>query len=258
DFNRYKIHPYCICDFFDFNKICDQCNSIYEHKLAAWGRGKISSEIVSLFEFGTYQFLDGTERETDDINKLKLDDMKRIIKLHDNKIPYKEVITNKELMPANWLSNPQNYKMIERDQFSFINKKKIIFDKKFYPKNFLFYGDSGTGKTIFVNKLGMVLTNKQDYCIKAQDSKYIDEYSNHKCIIKQEFSYHAFTLNDLLNIILQDQCIIKQRNKSLIKIVSKFNIFTGQDFLDDLFSFKRRLYNNIVLEHQEKRYALHR
>ncbi|CAG8789678.1 14640_t:CDS:2, partial [Cetraspora pellucida] len=155
---------YYICDFFDLNKIYDQYNSICECKLTIWGHVKISSNIVSLFEFGTYQFLEETERETNNINELKLDDMKRIIKLYDDEILYEE----------------------------------------------------------------------------------------------QELSYNTFTLNDLLNITLQDQYVIKQRNKSFIKIVSKFNIFTGQDSLDDLFSFRRKVYNNIVLEYQEKRYALYR
>ncbi|CAG8728207.1 10594_t:CDS:2, partial [Cetraspora pellucida] len=168
DYDCYKIYPNCTCNFFNFNKICDQCDSTCEYKLAAWECRKISSDIVGPFEF-----------------------------------------------------------------------------------------DSDTEKTTFVNKLGMTLTNGQGYCIKAQDSKYIDEYSNNKYIIKQKLSYNTFTLNDLLNIISQDQYVIKQRNKSPIKIVSKFNIFTGQDSLDDLFSFRKKVYSNIVLEHQEKRYALH-
>ncbi|CAG8778197.1 16807_t:CDS:2, partial [Cetraspora pellucida] len=43
DFDYCKIHPDCTCDFFDLNKICDQCDSTCEY---------------------------GTERETDDINEL--------------------------------------------------------------------------------------------------------------------------------------------------------------------------------------------
>ncbi|CAG8819112.1 19031_t:CDS:2, partial [Dentiscutata erythropus] len=46
---------------------------------------------------------------------------------------------------------------------------------KFYPKNFLFFGDSGSGKTTIWENLAELLAKEKRYCTKAVDSNYIDE-----------------------------------------------------------------------------------
>ena len=77
--------------------------------------------------------------------------MKKLKNIIDNDISLEEILKNpKELMPTTYISTIQG-----KERFDFLknmikDKVKHILDKKFYPKNFFFYGDSGTGKTIII------------------------------------------------------------------------------------------------------------
>ncbi|CAG8563690.1 17430_t:CDS:2, partial [Dentiscutata heterogama] len=159
-------------------------------------------------------------------------------------IPYEQVIQNSDLIPCNWISMPQSLKLIAKDLELLKNQQKIISDKKFYSKNFLFFGDSSSEKTTITENLAQELAQGREICKKANDPKYFDKYNNHKVIIKQELTYDMFNFEDLLLLYEKDQCIIKQYNKKSIEVVSKYNIFTAQDQFDDIFSFHKWTFDN--------------
>ncbi|CAG8801656.1 21922_t:CDS:2, partial [Gigaspora margarita] len=56
---------------------------------------------------------------------------------------------------------------------------------------------------------------------------------------------------DLLNLAEKNDCVIKQRSKKPITVVSKFNIFNSQDLFNNIFT-SNKTYN------REKRNGLHR
>ncbi|CAG8839376.1 4286_t:CDS:2, partial [Gigaspora margarita] len=97
--------------------------------------------------------------------------------------------------------------------------------------------DSSSGKLTSLKKLARALSKGKEICKKSINREYIDKYSNQKV--------------DLLNLAEKDDCIIKQRNKKPIAIVSKFNIFNSQDLFDNIFT-GTKTYN------REKRIKLHR
>src|SRR5947209_2173384 len=101
------------------------------------------------------------------------------------------------------------------------NKVKHILNKKFYSKNFFFYGDSGTNKTTIVQKLSKALANSTPICYKSKDRKYINKYENQVLKLVEEFNWDLFCFGDLMNICESDIPIILRKNKIAIKVVSK-------------------------------------
>ncbi|CAG8667627.1 19400_t:CDS:1 [Dentiscutata erythropus] len=161
-------------------------------------------------------------------------------------------------MPREWVNNPFAHEKITKDRERLMNHIKIISEKKFYPKNFLFFGDSGSGKTTIGENLAELLAKEKRYCTKAVDSNYIDEYENEEVLIKHELTHDTWKFEDLLNLCEKDPCLIKQRNKKPIKVVTKYNIFTSQDPFDDIFSFRKRVFDDRNIRSPQKRIGLYR
>ncbi|CAG8812482.1 27498_t:CDS:2, partial [Dentiscutata erythropus] len=138
-------------------------------------------------------------------------------------ISYEEVIKNPDLMPHEWVNNPFAHEKITKDRERLMNHIKIISEKKFYPKNFLFFGDSGSGKTTIGENLAKLLAKEKRYCTKAVDSNYINEYEN-----EEKFE-------DLLNLCEKDPY--------------PFN---------DIFSFRKRVFDDRNIRSPQKRIGLHR
>ncbi|CAG8796605.1 16519_t:CDS:2, partial [Dentiscutata erythropus] len=185
----------------------------------------------------------------DKLNMIKLDNeykKQQLIEDLKNGTRYKDFLKNLDKLPTSVLDSVLGLKTISKDLDELGNQLKYIPEKKFYPKNFLFYGDSGSGKTSLIQKISKILSKGKDICKKANDSKYFDEYNNQEVICKQELSHDTWKFQDLLNLCEKDECIIKQRNKKPIEVVSKYNIFTAQDLFDDIFSFRKRFFDNRV------------
>ncbi|CAG8636751.1 612_t:CDS:2 [Dentiscutata erythropus] len=245
--NRCKLHhnPYdkktfCKCSLSDPNDCsgCKHCTKeCYQHKhLARW---RDTSDIVGPFEFGEWRYLKGSNenQECEEINEMKLLDMKRTERIINEDIPIKQIVENPgELLPRGWIKSLQAKEYLEKKQLEY--KDKIIPEKKFYPKNFFFYGDSGPGKSSLMRYLANALSKGRPICTKARDSEYIDEYKNQVCIMKDELTHDSFNFEDLMNCCEKDKVEIKQRNKKPINIVSKFNLFTAQDSLIEIFCSK--------------------
>ncbi|CAG8819554.1 13899_t:CDS:2, partial [Racocetra persica] len=66
------VHSKCQCDYFDLSLICEYCDTNCIRSYARWGDGYLSSDIIGLFEFGTYRFLEGSDNNntSEDINEL--------------------------------------------------------------------------------------------------------------------------------------------------------------------------------------------
>ncbi|CAG8829258.1 19722_t:CDS:1, partial [Dentiscutata erythropus] len=90
------------------------------------------------------------------------------------------------------------------------------------------------------------------------DSNYIDEYENEEVLIKHELIHDMWKFEDLLNLCKKDLCPIKQRNKKPIKVVTKYNIFTSQDPFDNIFSFRKRVFDDRNIRSSQKRIGLYR
>ncbi|KAF0391969.1 hypothetical protein F8M41_010722 [Gigaspora margarita] len=89
------------------------------------GNSNLTSDVIGPFEFGTYRFLeDSKNNEQEDINNLRLDDLKCIIEIRDQGYIYEEVVINKEKTSGCWFAIPHSAKMI------FVNKKKNIKENK--------------------------------------------------------------------------------------------------------------------------------
>ena len=101
------------------------------------------------FEFENYRNFKAIDNDTsDDINEIKLEDMKKLKNIIDNDISLEEIIKNpKELMPTTYIGTIQGKERFDFLKNMIMDKVKHIPDKKFYPKNFFLYGDSRTGKT---------------------------------------------------------------------------------------------------------------
>ncbi|CAG8815533.1 10993_t:CDS:1, partial [Dentiscutata erythropus] len=179
---------------------------------------------------------------------------------------YKDFLKNLNKFPTSVLDSVLGLKTISKDLDELENQLKYIPEKRFYPKNFLFYGDSHSGKTTIVEKLSLALVNnpttieekKNKICQKAKDIEYLDEYKNHECIVTQELKFNTWDLKDLLKVTEADQVTIKQRAKKPIQVVSKFNLFTAQDSFDDLFSYRTRNFSRDAVYNMETKVALHR
>ncbi|CAG8720697.1 6882_t:CDS:1, partial [Racocetra fulgida] len=226
-YNRCKLHHNEHCD--------DKC--CLSRTLA---RCKGSPEIVGPFEFGKWKCLEGSNKnkECEKIIEMKLDDMKRVNNIITYSIPFNQVIDKSaELLPRGWINSLKTLKNLEEEKSK--NKTKHIPEKKHYPKNFFFYGDSGPGKSTLMEKLAVALSKGRPHCIKAKDREYIDEYQNQVCIIKDELTHDTFNFEDLLSCCEKDNLAIKQRNKMPIGIVSKFHLFTAQDSFDNIFCFEK-------------------
>ncbi|KAF0552305.1 hypothetical protein F8M41_022070 [Gigaspora margarita] len=114
-----------------------------------------------------------------------------------------------------------------------------------------YFNNSSSEKSKSLKKLACALSKGKKFCKKSIDKEYIDEYSNQEVITKEELIYNTWKLEDLLNLAEKDDCVIKQRSKKPITVVSKFNIFNSQDLFDNIFT-SNKTYN------REKRIGLHR
>ncbi|CAG8456222.1 14471_t:CDS:2, partial [Gigaspora rosea] len=232
-YNRCKLHhnPYdndpkkrtfCKCNLSDLHdrNVCKSCNNeCCSNRTLARLRGP--PEIVGPFEFGEWRYLKGSNenQECEEINQMKLEDMKRTEKIITENIPLKKIVENPgELLPRNFIRNLKDIEYLEKKQLEHMNK--IIPEKKFYPKNFFFYGDSGPGKSTLMNKLASALAKCRPICTKTRDSQYID-YENQVCIKKDELTDDSFNFEELMSCCEKDQINMKRKNKQSIGIVSK-------------------------------------
>ncbi|KAF0519666.1 hypothetical protein F8M41_016520 [Gigaspora margarita] len=89
-YNCCKVYSQCR-DFFDLSKIYKHCTDLCIHSNTRWGNGNLISDVIGPFEFGTYQFLEGSENNAqEDINDLRLDDLKCIMEIRDKVIYMKK------------------------------------------------------------------------------------------------------------------------------------------------------------------------
>ncbi|CAG8745107.1 36565_t:CDS:1, partial [Racocetra persica] len=66
----------------------------------------------------TYRFLEGSDNNniSEDINELRLDNMKCIIKICDQELTYEQVVLDKNKIPANWFTTPTNAEKVINDK----------------------------------------------------------------------------------------------------------------------------------------------
>src|SRR5437763_699616 len=89
---RYKEHKNCRCDYIDINNICELCNINCIRNLAILP-GIIYD--VGPWEFGDYRYLDAYDKEdNEEINEIKLNDLKKMKHIQENNISYDDVIKN--------------------------------------------------------------------------------------------------------------------------------------------------------------------
>ena len=82
-----------------------------------------------------------TGNSDDTINKINnnnFEDQEKKKYIIENQIKSDQIILNPELMLTNWVNSYSELKKIDKWREELKNKTKIIPDKKFYPKNFLF------------------------------------------------------------------------------------------------------------------------
>ena len=108
--------------------------------------------MIDPFKFGVYRFLEGSENNsTEDINDLRLDDMKHIMEIKDQEFTYEEVLLDKNKIPANWYSTPHGAEKIINDKKQILKKIKR---KRFWRLIiFYLYGPEGSEKTGLVQEL---------------------------------------------------------------------------------------------------------
>jgi energy-coupling factor transporter ATP-binding protein EcfA2 len=262
-YNRCKEHSKCRCDFFDLTKICGNCNGSCVRTFARWGNGRLAEELVGPFEFGEFRVIERfkNSESSQKYEEQKAEEHEAIIEgnnmLIDGATPLEVFKHNKDKVRYSY--SYESMKKIYQDlQKENEKERKIIPEKKFYPKNFLFYGDSGSGKSTIIENLASALVNGREYCVKAKDRKYIDEYDNHECVIHHELSHETWNFENLLSVTERDKCTIRQRNKKPIEMVQKYNAFTAQDIFDNIFSYRTRVFSSEQQINIEKRIALYR
>jgi len=171
---RCKEHKNCRCDYIDINNICELCNINCIRNLAILP-GIIYD--VGPWEFGDYRYLDAYDKEdNEEINEIKLNDLKKMKHIQENNISYDDVIKNPNLQPLCWFSSPQNLKLISSDyklltyKYEYISKYNsddFIINRKMQqwidenlkrkpdrPKSLLLLGNSRLGKTEWARSLG--------------------------------------------------------------------------------------------------------
>ncbi|CAG8632803.1 15166_t:CDS:2, partial [Dentiscutata heterogama] len=242
---RCKIHhkpregKYCKCNLFvkeDQSK-CSLC------KLSCINlrkREQLDEEGAGPFIFGKFRYLEGSSDETiDKLNMIKLDNeykKQQLIEDLKNGQRYEDFLKNLDKLSTSILDSIIGMKTISKDLDELENRLKFISEKRFYPKNFYFYGDSGSGKTTIIQRLVKELAKEREACKKANDPKYFDNYNNNEIIYKHEL----------------------RKNKKPVKVVSKYNIFTAQDPFNNIFTFRKHVFDQEEIKSSELKIALYR
>ncbi|CAG8758358.1 15136_t:CDS:2 [Dentiscutata erythropus] len=201
---------YCKCSL-SVKEDISKCTLCKRSCIEKRKKKQLEEEGAGPFIFGKFRFLEGASDDTvDKLNMIRLDNEYKKEKIRDDKLDSDYLLLHSELHPTTFYDS--------------------------YQKNFLFYSDSGSGKTSLIQKISKALVKGRDICKKANDP-----------------------FQDLLNLCEKDECIIKQRNKKPIEVVSKYNIFTAQDLFDDIFSFRKCFFDNrVYVKSKESRIALYR
>ncbi|CAG8681699.1 18584_t:CDS:2 [Dentiscutata erythropus] len=248
-YHKPKEGKYCKCSL-SVKEDISKCTFCKRSCIEKRKKELLDEEDTGPFIFGKFRVLESSSDDTaNKLNEIRLDNEYKKQKIIDNLSVGStniDIISNLEDIPTSYVDTYSGLKALSKDLEKLKNRVEHIPEKKFYPKNFLFYGDSGSGKTSLIQKISKVLAKGKDICKKANDSKYFDEYNNQEVICKQELSHDTWKFQDLLNLCEKDEYIIKQRNKKPIEVVSKYNIFTAQDLFDDIFSFKKYFFDNRV------------
>ncbi|CAG8802274.1 11209_t:CDS:2, partial [Gigaspora rosea] len=215
--NRSKDVDKCRCDFFTRDNLCDCCvkknKKAEDRTLARWKKDELSKEIVGPFIFGKYLTLSSTINEDDNndkINEIKLEDLNKIKEIQ--KASSYEEAMNRPLteFPTTCFSTGQGIKFMFDENKRLNSKIKEFAKKNFHPKNFLFFSDSGSGKTTIAEKLAEELAKGREICYKSNDSKYID-YTNQEVLVKQELVHNTWLLEELLNLCEKDICPMNRK-----------------------------------------------
>ncbi|CAG8789667.1 9882_t:CDS:2, partial [Dentiscutata erythropus] len=219
-----KEGKFCKCSF-SIKEDISKCSLCKSSCISVRKKELLDEEGAGPFIFGKFRVLEGSSDETvDKLNEIRLDNEYKKQKIIENLSVGStniDIISNLEGIPTSYVDTYSGIKALSKDLEKLKNRVKHIPEKKFYPKNFLFYGDSGSGKTSLIQKISKDLAKGKDICKKANDSKYFDEYNNQEVICKQELSHDTWKFQDLLNLCEKDECIIKQRNKKTYRVYVK-------------------------------------
>ncbi|CAG8533739.1 4840_t:CDS:1 [Scutellospora calospora] len=122
--------------------------------------------------------------------------MKRVIKIRDEGFEYKEVIMNKELLPACWMSAPSRMEKVENDRKKLIQQEK---EKRFWrPICIYAFGPGGSGKSGLFTEL--FRDEMYDEKPKKQRNNWWNGYDEQEIVLLDEF-YTKIDWNDLVNIL---------------------------------------------------------
>ncbi|CAG8724892.1 13130_t:CDS:2, partial [Dentiscutata heterogama] len=193
----------------------------------------LDEEGAGPFIFGNFWMLEGLSDETiDKLNMIRLDNEYRKQKIHDEQLDPDYLLQHPELQPTDWYSSYLAVKQMAKDRKELENRLKYIPEKRFYPKNFYFYSDSGSGKTMIIQRIVKELAKGREACKKANVPKYFDNYNNNEIIYKHELSHNTWKFQDLLNL--------------------------SQDPFHDIFTFRKRVFDHEEIKSSESKIALYR
>ncbi|CAG8822925.1 17854_t:CDS:2, partial [Cetraspora pellucida] len=130
EYNRCEKHKKkkCRCDYNNVEHVCNVCDE--ECPVRTMTR------FLGPFEYGNFR---------------ELGDNRRLKRIRDDDITFKELILNPKDMPTTWFQNAKGALMIENAR-----KKYLKLDRGhrfWHPLVFYFYGPGGSGKTGLVQEL---------------------------------------------------------------------------------------------------------
>ncbi|CAG8691418.1 14018_t:CDS:2, partial [Racocetra persica] len=236
-YNRYKVYSKCQCDYFDLSLICKYCDINCIRSYTRWSDEYLLSDIIGLFEFGTYRFLEDSDNNniSEDINELQLDDMKRMIEIHEQELIYEQVVLDKNKILANWFTIPTNAEKVINDKQKFLKKYK---GKRFWHLlTFYYYKPSGAEKSewfleLFHDKL-------YDKPKKQQtNSSYWNRYIGQKIVLINKF-YTKIDWNKMINL-LNDSCFeVEHKYGEFEPFLAKYICLTATKLPEEAYNFRQ-------------------
>lgn len=218
-------------------------NKNYCSKLETRCEGENFKEFGELFEHGiikkqnkrynkelTNEIRESKKRINDSIEEEQQKIIEVIREIKDGKNINKLIVDYSEKIPS-WGKTIHGIKEIKKAIDS--NQLKIIPQKIWEPINIYWYGDSQTGKSYYTKRLF------PKACNKTKDRNgWWQEYINEDVIVFNEFYQGTIEWDEFLKITESDKIGLKQKNVNNVPCVSKINIFTSNQSLEDIMDFE--------------------